>query len=183
MTLSHLEHWTREFRKTAKADHYALLRDHLSRLELPECPELLLDGTIQVVHASAAYAKVDGKSFAAFLDMQTYDPREAEGAKYAFTFDLCGKAFGRVMVSDKVGILDLADLYNHPWNDYNVCGYYSIYIARLDGKILDSKDLARLEKEVTDDLLFDYCEDELDLWFDDQSLDGVLKAVVHDRES
>ena len=68
--------------------------------------------------------------------MQRYDASEAVDARYAFTFDLCGKGFGRVLFSKKVGILDLADLYNHPWDDYKVCGYRSVYISRVDGKKL-----------------------------------------------
>jgi len=47
---------------------------------------------------------------------------------------------------------------------------------------LTSRDLVRLEREVTDDLRYDYPEEELDLWFDDQSVEGVLQAVVQDHE-
>lgn len=182
MTDSNLQRWERDFREAAEADEYAILQDHLCRLELPESPELLLEGTIQIVYACAAYATVDGQSFAAFLKMQTYDTSEAVDAKYAFTFDLCGKAFGRVLVSNKVGVLDLADLYNHPWEDFKVCGYRSIYISRIDGRKLGSKELARLEKEVTDDLRFDYSEDELDFWFDDATIEGMLLITVQDHQ-
>ena len=182
MAHSNLQRWEREFREAAEADEYDLLGDHLCKLELPESPDVLLEGTIKVVYACAAYATLDGQSLTAFLKMQCYDPSEAVDARYAFTFDLCGKAFGRVLFSNKVGILDLADLYNHPWDDYKVCGYRSIFISRIDGRNLGSRELARLEKEVTYDLRFDYSEDELDVWFDEESVDGALQVIVQDRQ-
>ena len=182
MAHSNLQRWEREFRKAAKADELDLLGDHLCKLELSEDPELLLEGTINLIYACAAYAVLDNQSFGAFLKMQRYDPADSPEAIYAFTFDLCAKAFGRVLFSKKVGILDLADLYNHPWDDYKVVGYHSIHISRIDGKDLSSKELAQLEKEVTYDLRFDYAEDELELWFDDESIDGALVVRVQDRE-
>jgi hypothetical protein len=182
MGYSNLQRWEREFRKAAEADEYTLLRDHLCRLELPEDPALLLEGTIQLVIACEAYASIDGQSFAAFLKMQSYDPSDAVDAKYAFTFDLCGKAFGCVLFSKKMGVLDLADLYNHPWQDYKVCGYHSIFISRIDGRKLGSRELARLERAVTYDLRYDYSEAEVDFWFDDATIEGILLITVQDHE-
>ena len=87
--------WEQGLRKAAKADKYAILRDHLHKLDLPDNPELLLEGTIHLVRACLAYASIDGQSPGGFLEMQKYDPGEAVDAKYAITFDLCGKAFGQ----------------------------------------------------------------------------------------
>ena len=182
MTYANLQRWEREFRKAVVADEYTLLREHLCRLELPDKPELLLEGTIQVVIACAAYASIDGQSLAAFLKMQRYDPAEAVDAKYAFTFDICSKAFARVLVATKGAIPDLADLYNHPWQDYKVCGYHSIYISCIDGRKLGTRELARLEKEVTYDLRYDYSEDEVDFWFDDATIEGMLLVTVQNHE-
>src|SRR5450759_3661203 len=182
MTYANLQRWEREFRKAAEADEYTLLREHLCRLELPEDPALLLEGTIQVVIACEAYASIDGQSFAAFLKMQTYDASEAVDAMYGFTFGLCGKAFGRVLVPTKAAIPDLADLFNHPWQDYKVCGYHSVFISRIDGRKLGSRELARLEQEVTYDLRYDYGEDDVDFWFDDATIAGMLLITVQDHE-
>jgi hypothetical protein len=182
MTFRNLQRWEREFREAAEADEYAQMRDHLCRLELPGDPALLLAGTIQIVCACAAYPTLDGQSFAAFFKMQTYNPSEAVDATYALTFDLYGKAFGRVLVPTNAIIPDLADLYGHPWQDYRICGYRSIHISRIDGRKLGSMELARLEKEVTDDLRFDYCEEELDFWFDDATIEGMLLITVQDHE-
>ena len=66
MAHSNLQRWEREFRKAAGADEYDLLGDHHCKLELPERPELLLEGTINVIYACAAYAALDNQSFALY---------------------------------------------------------------------------------------------------------------------
>jgi hypothetical protein len=182
MAYTNLRRWMLKFRKDAEADKYALFRDHLHKLGLPDNPEWLLEGTIQVVIDCEAYASIDGLSYADFLKMQSYDPADAANAKYAFTFDLCGKAFGRVLLETKGAIPDLADLYNHPWQDYKVCGYHSIYISRLDGRKLGRRELALLRKEVIYDLRYDYSEADVDLWFDDQTVERVLVVGVQDHK-
>jgi len=177
-----LRQWELRFRRAAKADKYAILRDHLRNLGLPDSPELLIEGTVRLVQACAAYASIDGQSFAKFLAMQHYDPDDAEDAEYVFTFDLCGKAFARVLVGGtKFDGLDLADLYGHPWWDYKVCGYHTIWISRSDGSDLDPSDMGTLEQEVTDDFLYDYSEDEIDLWFS-SATEGTLMVGIQDRE-
>lgn len=176
-----IQRWVTQFRNDAEADHYAIFRSHLCRLGLPDEPEMLLAGTVDVVIAAVAYANLDNQLIDAFLKLQRYDPAKAAEAKYAFTFDLFSRAFGRVLVPTKAVIPDLADLFEHPWEDYQVCGYSSIRISRTDNKNLSARELARLEKEVTSDLRFDYTEDELDLWFDDQSIKGILLVSVQEK--
>ena len=85
-----IEQWERSFRAAANADGYAILRDHLRRLELPDSPELLLEGTILAVRAGCAYRlwdRSDGKHFEKLLEIQHYDPADSTDARYAFTFD------------------------------------------------------------------------------------------------
>ena len=184
MSAEEVQRWVLEFRQDAAADEYVLFQDHLCRLDLPECPELLLEATIQVVIASAAYASIDGVSFDAFLAMQRYDPAEARGARYALTFDLFGKAFARVLVdSDEFVIPDLADLCHFSWQDYEVAGYSALLISRTDRKPLTRRELARLKKHVTYDLRYDYDEDELDIRFDALSVEGALRVAVQDHDT
>ena len=180
MPNSNLEQWEHEFRNAAEADNLALFRDHLQKLELPDEPEALLNSTILVVHACCAYASLDGQTSERFLEMQKYQPDDVGDAKYTFTFDLCGKAFGRVLVTSKVGTIDLADLYGHPWWEYEVCGYHSFWVSRTDGEDLSAEELAQIQEEVTYDLRFDYTEDELDFWFDDSSVVGSLLVTLQD---
>ena len=162
------------------ADSLALFRNHLLKLGLPDEPESLLHGTILVVQACCTYAKLDGQSIAGFLAMQKYNPAEVEDARYAFTFDLCGKAFARVLLSAKVGPIDLADLYEHPWWEYEVCGYHCFWVSRTDGDDLSDDEIELIDKEVTEDLRFDYSEDELNFWFDDSAVEGALFVMVND---
>jgi hypothetical protein len=180
MLKPNLKRWPLKFKKDAEADNYVLFREHLQKLNLADNPELLLEGTIQVVIACAAYASIDGQPFNAFLKMQRYDPADAVAAKYAFTFDL-KRSFGRVLVASKGAIPDLADLYGHPWQDYKIVGCRSVFVSRTDNRKLGRREVSSLEKQVTYDLRFDYSEDELDLWFDDQSVAGVLQVVVQDH--
>ena len=49
MSLSNVSHWVRKLKKDAEADSFALFREHLHRLGLPDEPELLLAGTIELV--------------------------------------------------------------------------------------------------------------------------------------
>ena len=174
--------WAQRFRIDAKADKMALFRDHMQRFNLRGKPELMLEGTILMVQACCAYAKIDGVPFAPFLRMQRYKPALRGVAKYAITFDLCGKAFARVLVSEGFKMVDLADIYGHPWQDYKMCGYNSLWITRTDFKPLTSKELAQFEQDVTNDLRYDYSEDELDFWFDDSQPEGSLYVYVYDHE-
>jgi hypothetical protein len=181
--------WQQDFREAAKADGCAILRDHLHGLGLPNNPELLLEGTIHLVQACLSYAILDHQSYARFLGMQKYDPAEAADAMYAVTFDLCGKAFGRVLVPPSAGdsasqqgfVFDLADLYGHSWQCYKRVGYDRFWVSRIDGDDLAREELAEIELVVTYDLRFDYDEEELDIWFDDLSTEGSLLVTVQDR--
>jgi hypothetical protein len=180
-----INQWERNFRASAKADEYAVLGDHLRRLALPDSPDLLLEGTIRAVQACLTYATLDrpdGKNFIPLLEMQQYDPADSRNTRYAFTFDLGGKAYARLLVEPGFKTLDLADLYGHPWHDYKVVGYNRIWISRTDWKELMKEELQQLEEDVTGDLRFDYSEDEVEFWFD-SSLDKTYLAVfVHDVE-
>jgi hypothetical protein len=186
-----LDQWEQDFRAAARADDCGMFRElltrlapqeNLGRLLQPEEPELMLEGTIRVVRMCFSYATLDNcaGTFDRFLRMQKYNPGEATDARYLFTFDLWGKAFARVLVDAKVRALDLADLYGSPWPDYEVVGFHYLWISRPDWSKLTESELRQLEDEVTDDLRFDYAEDELDVYFDDSLDEAFLLVVVQD---
>ncbi len=158
--------WEKRLRAEARSDSYALFRDHMRKLGLPEKPKLMLDGTILVMQAISAYASMDGIPLGPFLNMQRYNPSEAPDARYVLTFDLYGKSFARVLADSKLVMPDLADLYNHPWYDYKVVGYLCFWISHPDWSPLTNVEIEQLESAVTADLRFDYSEDELTFWFD-----------------
>jgi hypothetical protein len=181
-----LQSWEQEFRSAAKADKLATLRDHLRGLDVRIKPELILEGTIQVVQACSAYMKMEGRSYAHFLATQTYDPFQSPSAKYAFTFSLCDRGFARVLVTHDLRGLDLADLYGHTWYKYKVIGFDHIWITPADRSDLGKRDFVKLERQVTDDLRFDYTEEELDIsfdaWFDEYHTAWVLVVSLQDRK-
>ena len=160
--------WARTFRAAAEADDFAIFRDHLRRLGLPDEPLLLLEGTIHFVVMWASFASLDQPGgFDRLLAMQTYDPEQATDSCYCFTFDLCGRAYARVLVDTGFKNLDLADMNSALWNEYQVAGYTGFWISHPDWSPLDDDERTQLEDEVTDDLYFDYGEDELSVWFED----------------
>jgi hypothetical protein len=186
-----LDQWERDFRATARDDDCAMFREHLGRLSArehlgrllrPDEPQLMLEATIRVVRMCSAYATVDNRAeeFGEFLNRQKYNLAEATDARYVFTFDLWGKAFARVLVETKVQTLDLADLYGSSWSDYEVVGFHYLWISHPDWTNLTNEELRQLEDEVTNDLRFDYAEDELDLWFDDSLDETYLFVTVQD---
>lgn len=174
--------WERGFRAAAEADNLGLFRKHLARLHLPDKPELLLDGTVMMMKACCAYAHLDGQSYAPLLELQKYDPCQVEDAYYSLTFDLFGKAYARIVTSTDISIIDLADLFNHPWDEYETAGYYSLWISRTDDEELCPDEVESLQEDVEADLRYDYTEDELDFWFVDSVIDGHLLVMLQDRE-
>lgn len=178
---SNLVAWEASFRLAAQADANSILSEHLAKFGLRGSPDLLLEGTIEFVRACVAFANLDGHSSDEFLDLQTYDPRAAIGATYALTFDVFDRGFARVLTPSDLRGPDLADLYGIPWDRYERVGYERFWLSRTDGDDLSRVELEALELAVTEDLRFDYAEDELDFWFDPDTYPGALLVAVQDH--
>lgn len=121
MATNAISAWQTSLAKAAEADEMELLREHLHRLDLPDRPELLLQGTFAMVPMAIGYRRMDGRDAQCFLDMQTYDPARATKAGYALTFDLFGQAFGRILVDQALRECDLADMLGAVWWDLESC--------------------------------------------------------------
>jgi len=183
--------WKNSFRDAAISDNYALFRDHMLRLGLPNKPKLMLEGTTRVIRAISDWFIWFKMPSNQFLNMQRYVPSEAPDARYIFTFDLCGKAFARVMVNNiQNQPPDLADLYAHTYYyehkenllyAYERVGYHYFWISHPDWSPLTSEELKQLENDVTEDLLYDFDEDELNYRFDGSTDPCYLFISVHDR--
>ncbi len=52
--------WGKRLMEAARSDSYAISRGLMQRLDLPEKPRLMLDGTIHVIQAISACASMDG---------------------------------------------------------------------------------------------------------------------------
>jgi len=176
-----LREWEKAFRAAAKADRYDVFRDHMRFLGLPGRPVSMMTATILMVHASAAYREIDGRSLDGLLAMQRYNPAWSTDAPYTFTFDLHGHAYARLLVDPEVHTIDLADLYGHPWESYRSVGYCTLWISHRDWTDLTAEEMSSLEEKVTEDLRFDYSEDELDFWFDNSNA-KYLYVSLYDHE-
>ena len=175
-----LAEWEASFRAAAQADGYRVFQTHLESLDLPNDPSLLLDGTIRIVQMCVAYLAIDEQQFVQFLKQQQYAPCNVPDSLYMVTFDIHGKAYARINLPASLRPLDLADLYGTPWNDYRVVGFCDIWITRTDGVALSTAEMAELEEVVTNDLRFDYSEEELDLFIDPDIDEGILKISLQD---
>lgn len=144
----------------------------------------MLEATIQVVRMCSAYAIVDNHSVSLlpFLKMQQYNPVDAAGARYSFTFDLGGKAFARVVGKSKKWPVDLADLYGTPWDDHKVVGFSGLWIAHPDWSDLSKKEVRFLVDQVESDLFFDYAQDELNVGYYEGMDDAYLYITVEDAD-
>jgi hypothetical protein len=159
------------------SNRYSIFRKHLQFLELPGKPISMMEATILMVHASAAYYELDGRPYNDFLAMQNYNPAKSTGAPYMFAFDLNGHAYARLLVDPEIQTIDLADLYGHPWHPYRSVGYSQIWISHTDWTDLTEEETKALDEQVTEDLRFDYSEDELDVWFDDSNAKYLYVCV------
>lgn len=175
--------WERSFRQEAENDSYQVLRAHLKKLELTDEPALLLEGTILFVQTCVGYLMLDNRAVEEFLARQQYDPAGVTDAPYLVTFDIHGKAFARITTPMTFKQLDYADLYGTPWNRYERVGYNQFWISRADGQDLSLDEISALDDAVTNDLRFDYAEDEMAFWFDSDSFFGILWVSVQDVES
>ena len=174
--------WERDFRAAAKADGYDVFRDHLKFLGLSGEAVEMMEATILMVHAMAAYHQIDGQPLGDFLAMQNYDPPCSPVGVYVFTFDLCGRAFARLLANPEDHTIDLADLFNHPWQPYKVCGYRNIRISHTDWSDITKEEAEFLEEKVADDIRFDYLEGEVGFWFDDSNPKYLYVDVYDERE-
>ncbi len=158
------------------------MRRHLQELNLKAKPEALLEGTIQMVLASVVYLGMDGRNSGLFLASQKYYPRQAHHAHFAFTFDISGKAYARVLFATDLLGPNLADLYDFPFRKYKTCGFTQFWVTRIDQSPLTKREKARLEDKVTHDFRCVYPETELNFWFDDSLISGSLFAYFYEPD-
>ena len=184
-----LMEWETRFRLEAKADGFAGLERFVERLTDRADGDLLgsgvgeklLEGTVHVVRACCAFWALDGQHEIAggFLGSQIYPKADSNGTGYSLTFGLHSKALARIVVPEGPRLLsdlDLADLYGFPWDEYRCVGFDRLFIARADWGELTSRELEELEAEVTEDIRYDYSEEELQLLFE-PSLEGISLDV------
>ncbi len=64
-----------------------------------------------------------------------------------------------------------------------ICGFDRFCVTRVDRKPFSSRELKKIERLITNDLRFDYTEEELDIFFDyDEEAGDAFLVTVQDRE-
>ena len=174
-----LEAWERTYRSDFAHDRGAMFEPLLARFGLKVDAEAMLEGTVDFVIASAAFARLDGVAVEELLASQRYDSR-ATAAVYVLTFDIHGRGAARLLVSPDLRSVDLADLYEYPWQRLQRVGYSDFWISRLDGMALGGAEIDELHRLVTDDIMFDCDDDEISIIFDPDTYDGALAFSVYD---
>ena len=176
------QQWAQRFCLDVAEDKMALFRVHLKKHDLPDEPEKLLKGTIMVMKACCAYLKIDGLSLKDFLTLQTYHPINNESAKYSLTFNLFDEAYARILTSKDFTGIDLADLHDHPWDEFEKCGFKELIISRTDGNALSKEEIGNIDKLIEDDLRYDFTEEEVGFGIDEYTVEGSLIVDVYDQE-
>lgn len=183
MPTDRLAAWEQTYRSARKDDQRDVLVDHLDHLEIDANPELLFEGTIKLVRMSAAYLNMGrSRHIDPFLAMQSYNPLLNSEVPYIFTFNLCRKAYARAFVGKGENkMVDLADLFNSPWEEYKIAGYDEFIISRADLKPLLVKEIKSLIRMVKEDLYHDFSKDELDIDFTEYNNRSCLQVALMEK--
>lgn len=175
-----LQHWEQEFRAAFAHDSGARFEPLLQRFGIRTGAQEMLEGTIDMVTACAAFSSMDGAEIDALLADQRYDG-DASTATYALTFDLFRRSSARLLVRPEMKSIDLADLYEYPWDRLRAAGYGDFWISRLDGEDLSMEEVEELDRVVCRDIWFDYTEDEVSIIFDPDTYAGALSITVYEQ--
>jgi hypothetical protein len=175
-----LHRWEREFRADFARDGGAGFDPLIQRFGIRTDAQEMLEGTVDFVTACAAFASMDGVDVDALLADQRYDA-QTSAATYALTLDLFGRSSARLLVRPEMRSIDLADLYECPWQRIRATGYRDFWISRIDGKALSMGEIEALDRAVRGGLRFDYGEDEVSILLDPDTYTGALAITVCDQ--
>lgn len=175
-----LKHWEQEFRADFEVDGGARFEALLERFGIRTGSLEMLEGTVDMVTACAAFSSMDGAEIDALLADQHYDGQASTGT-YALTFDLLGRSSARLLVRPDMKTIDLADLFEYPWERLRAVGYSDFWITRLDGEDLSMEEVEELDRVVCRDLRFDYTEDQVSINFDPETHAGALSITIYEQ--
>ncbi len=138
--------------------------------------------TIVLVNACCAYLSMEGQSLNDFLALQTYYPVNNESAIYTLTFNLFDKAYARILTSRDFMGIDIADLHDHPWHEFERCGFAEFNVSRIDGNAFPNDEIDHIDKLIEEDLRYDFTEEEVRFYIDPDRIEGALIVCVYDHE-
>ena len=174
-----LEDWEREFRTDFACEGGARFESLLERFGICTGAQEMLEGSVNFVTACATFKTLDGVEIGGFMADQRYDSG-ASTATYALTFDLSGRSSARLLVRPDMRSIDLADLYEYPWERLCMAGYGNFWVSRIDGADLSVEEIEELNQVVSADIWLDHSEDEVAIIFDPDSYAGSLSITVYE---
>jgi hypothetical protein len=74
--------------------------------------------------------------------------------------------------------VDFADLFNHPWYPFETAGFYEVQISRLDGEPIEPEELETLDRRFTEDMYYDYTDEEVSAYIQMTELDDTALATA-----
>lgn len=179
--MAQFHRWEQAFRADFARDEGARFELSLQRFGLRTSAQEMLEGTVDFVTECAAMASMNGVEIGSLLGEQCYDGA-ASTATYALTFELFGRSAARVLVRPEMKSIDLADLYEFPWDRLQRVGYHDFWVTRLDGQDLDLDEVAALDTAISRDIWFDNSEDEVSIIFDPDTYPGALFVTVYEQD-
>jgi hypothetical protein len=155
--------WQREFVTAAKADQYCELLRPAKDLRFACSPKDTLTATVLAVDAVISYMRIDGIDWRPFLEQQQYHPQE--GIHYVILLKLKERIFARILTGRSLEFVDLVDLFHFPWDEYEVAGFETLYITKLNGRGIGKSEWKRLQGQIESDIYCDYEEEEISVVF------------------
>ncbi len=170
--------WQRQFAADAVADDANEIRRHIEYLGLDCSRAAMLTGTDLLVAAVMAYQQMDNQDCEGFVEQQRYWLCGDDLPFYCLTFNLGKKYFGRLLTNKNMDGVDFADLFNHPWYPFETAGFHEVHISRLDGSPITMEELEAMERRFTEDMYYDYTDDEISAYVQITELDDTALATA-----
>jgi hypothetical protein len=171
-------HWQRKFAADAVADDANEIRRHIEYLGLDCSRADMLEGTDLLLAAAMAYQQMNSLDCEDFVKQQRYWLRGVDLPFYCLTFNLGKKHFGRLLTNKNMDGVDFADLFNHPWYPFETAGFYEVHISRLDGEPIEPEELEALELRFTEDMHYDYTDEEVSAYIQMSEFDDTAVATA-----
>ncbi len=175
------DRWLRSFSADAVADDANELQRHIDYLQLGCSRADLILGTDLLVLANIVYLSMDGQDSKEFLERQRYWLCGDGLPHYILTFEMGVGHFGRLLADRKITGIDFADLFDHPWPPFESAGFSQVFISRLDGEPIEADEFKEIEKRVTEDMYYDFTEDEVSVTIQPTDLDDTVVFYAHDE--
>ena len=174
-----IEQWEVAVRTAFELEGAPRFIEDIDRFDLPVSVNAMVAASIHLVLACAAFHELDGPKLSGFLARQALNDQTSLETSYRLLFQFHDGQVGVVVTDRGLCLLDLAELYDSSLQGTGSIGYMGFWVVRPDGKDLDASEIQDLERAITCDIYFDYCDEEVCIDFD-ESWPGALFCSARD---